>query len=187
METMTTIEQIAAIQIERDDARQDLRDPLADVNEKVGQAESEMLRQRVFISWNSPLESPNSPRQRLLLHICGSGESRFSARDDRCARRARTHRQGACPSHRRGAAAGRIVEAEAYRRPRVLAAYNARGLTKRTTAMYGTGGLAIEEGGALKEPGSVTRRQVQELAGSVMAHIQARRVERRGICAIVYW
>jgi hypothetical protein len=50
METMTTIEQIAAIQIERDDARQDLRDTLADVNEKVGQAESEMRPDHVIES-----------------------------------------------------------------------------------------------------------------------------------------
>jgi hypothetical protein len=42
METMTTAEQISAIQIERDDARQDLRDTLADVNEKVAKAEGEM-------------------------------------------------------------------------------------------------------------------------------------------------
>jgi hypothetical protein len=50
METMTTIEQIAAIQIERDDARQDLRDTLADVNEKVGQAEGEMRPDHVIES-----------------------------------------------------------------------------------------------------------------------------------------
>ena len=34
---MTTEEQISAIQTERDDARQDLRDTLTDVNDKVGQ------------------------------------------------------------------------------------------------------------------------------------------------------
>jgi hypothetical protein len=34
---MATTEQIAAIQIERDDARQALRDTLAEVNENVGQ------------------------------------------------------------------------------------------------------------------------------------------------------
>jgi len=41
-----------------------------------------------------------------------------------------------------GIAAGRIVEAEAYRGPLDLAAYSARGLTKRTTAMYGPPGYA---------------------------------------------
>jgi hypothetical protein len=50
METMTTTEQIAAIRVERDDARQDLRDTLADVNEKVGQAEGEMRPDHVIES-----------------------------------------------------------------------------------------------------------------------------------------
>jgi hypothetical protein len=45
---MTTEEQISAIQIERNDARQDLRDTLTEVNEKAGRAEGEMRPDHVI-------------------------------------------------------------------------------------------------------------------------------------------
>ncbi len=56
------------------------------------------------------------------------------ARD--CIGKVLVHRTGA------GEAAGRIVEAEAYRGPLDLAAHSARGLTKRTAAMFGPPGHA---------------------------------------------
>jgi hypothetical protein len=50
MENMTTEEQISAIQIERNDARQDLHDTLTEVNAKVGRAEGGMRPDHVIES-----------------------------------------------------------------------------------------------------------------------------------------
>ncbi len=50
METMTTDQQISAIQIERDDARQNLRDTLTEVNDKVGRTEDEMRPDHLIAS-----------------------------------------------------------------------------------------------------------------------------------------
>jgi ElaB/YqjD/DUF883 family membrane-anchored ribosome-binding protein len=50
METMTTEEQISAIQIDRDDARQNLRDTLTEVNDKVERTEAEMRPDHVIES-----------------------------------------------------------------------------------------------------------------------------------------
>jgi|SRR5580700_6673248 ElaB/YqjD/DUF883 family membrane-anchored ribosome-binding protein len=50
MESMTTEEQISAIQTERDDARRDLRDTLTEVNDKVGRAEDAMRPDHVIES-----------------------------------------------------------------------------------------------------------------------------------------
>ena len=50
MEAMTTAEQISAIQIERDDARQNLRDTLTEVNDKVERAEDAMRLDHVIES-----------------------------------------------------------------------------------------------------------------------------------------
>jgi hypothetical protein len=47
---MTTEEQISAIQTERNDARQDLRDTLTEVNHKVGRAEDELRADRLIES-----------------------------------------------------------------------------------------------------------------------------------------
>jgi ElaB/YqjD/DUF883 family membrane-anchored ribosome-binding protein len=47
---MTTEEQISAIQTERDDARQNLRDTLSQVNDKVGRTEDEMRPDHVIES-----------------------------------------------------------------------------------------------------------------------------------------
>ncbi len=53
-----------------------------------------------------------------------------------CIGKVLVHRTG------QGIAAGRVVEVEAYRGPLDLAAHSARGLTKRTAAMYGPPGYA---------------------------------------------
>lgn len=50
MDTMTTEEQTSANQIERDGLRQNLRDTLTDVNDKVERAESEMRPDHVIES-----------------------------------------------------------------------------------------------------------------------------------------
>jgi hypothetical protein len=50
IENMTTEKQISAIQIERNDARQDLRDTLTEVNAKVGRAEGGMRPDHVIES-----------------------------------------------------------------------------------------------------------------------------------------
>jgi ElaB/YqjD/DUF883 family membrane-anchored ribosome-binding protein len=50
METMTTDEQISALQFERDDALQNLRETLAEVNEKVERTEDEMRPDHVIES-----------------------------------------------------------------------------------------------------------------------------------------
>ena len=50
MDTMTTQEQISAIQTERDDARQNLRDTLTEVNDKVERTEDEMRPDHVIES-----------------------------------------------------------------------------------------------------------------------------------------
>jgi ElaB/YqjD/DUF883 family membrane-anchored ribosome-binding protein len=50
MDTMTTQEQISAIQTERDDARQNLRDTLTEVNDKVERTEDQMRPDHVIES-----------------------------------------------------------------------------------------------------------------------------------------
>ena len=50
MDTMTTTEQISAIQTERDDARQNLRDTLTEVNDKVERTEDQMRPDHVIES-----------------------------------------------------------------------------------------------------------------------------------------
>lgn len=50
MDNMSTEERISAIQIERNDARQDLRDTLTEVNAKVGRAEGGMRPDHVIES-----------------------------------------------------------------------------------------------------------------------------------------
>jgi len=50
MDTMTNREQISAIQTERDDARQNLRDTLTEVNNKVERTEDQMRPDHVIES-----------------------------------------------------------------------------------------------------------------------------------------
>src|ERR1019366_3103699 len=68
--------------------------PPSNPNESRG-FESRSLRHRVLISRYSPLESPNSARQRRLLHVGGSGENHIPANVARFASKVSVGKSGA--------------------------------------------------------------------------------------------
>ncbi|MBV8772433.1 MAG: DNA-3-methyladenine glycosylase [Deltaproteobacteria bacterium] len=91
-----------------------------------------------------------------------------------------------------GEVAGRIVEAEAYRGPRDLAAHSSRGLTKRTAAMFGPPGHAYVYllygiswalnlvAASVGEPHAVLIRALEPVRGlELMAHRRGKAVGSR--------